>query len=206
MPVFQTVIGNDKAKMQICSLLPYISSGCLCLQPEAYRAVIAEADLHICAETACGRPVPALPQGRDQRIEKFLPGFRVCGRAETRPVALPRIGRQRELRYQQYFALYLADTQIHAPICISKYPVAEQTLGEPVRLWRCVAFFHTHQHQQTGINCGYAVAIYLDPGRTYPLQETNHCVSLYQPRDYDKRRADIMPPLECAGSQSKLAP
>jgi hypothetical protein len=31
-------------------------------------------------------------------------------------------------------------------------------------------------------------------------------VSLYQPRDYDKRRADIMPPLECAGSQSKLAP
>ncbi len=84
----------------------------------------------------------------DGDIEESLPGCRVGGGRETRPVATAGIGRQRELRDQEQAACNIPDRAIHLARLVGKDAQGKDLIEQFSRGGLGIAFFGAHEDKK----------------------------------------------------------
>ncbi len=149
----------------------------LAFQPEGYGPVVDEADLHVSAEFARFNAVEAFPASIDQVLKVLAAHiWRRCAR-KAGAGALFRIGGQRELRYEQQRAIFVADATVHAAFCVRKHAVALYALREPADVFGRVIAVYGDQHQQTRPDFANNAAADADRGLANALQQTNQMLA-----------------------------
>lgn len=112
-----------------------------------------------------------LPDPPEQRFEQ-RPGL-LGGRSslESGTIALRRIGRERELRDNQYISVDLAHIQVHFSVIIWKNAICEQAIGQTVGTGQGVAGFDTDEGQDAATDGADRAAIDVDPCLRNALKE-----------------------------------
>ena len=103
--------------------------------------------------------------------------FRRSRRGEARPIALARIGRQRELRHQQQAACFrseIAKRSVHASGFILEHPIVQQPLEQPIDFSIAILGFDAHQDKQAAVDCRHDLSVDFDAGAPHPLQQADH--------------------------------
>ncbi len=110
----------------------------------------------------------------DKTIEQSPTYIRWRGRREPGPQAMPRVGRQRELRHQQQFAANLLQTEVHFAAFVVENPVFQNS-GEqlPAALWR-IGRLNTDQDQQACADLADDLIVDANCSGGDALQEANH--------------------------------
>ena len=154
------------------------------MQPERYRPVIDQPNLHMGTEAAGCNPRVRSAGEFHQPAE---PASAIRGRGsrgETGPHSLAGVGGQRELWDQQQPAASVGKGQIHLALGVGKNPVTEQPLAHPLRLRFAIAGFDRDQHQQAGIDGADRFVVDGDRCGGDALEEGDHGVG-FGIRDWD---------------------
>jgi hypothetical protein len=118
------------------------------LHPECDRPVVRKRNLHVRTEHTGLDNRVALTCPHDQKIEQSPPLGGLRGGAEPRASALARIGRQRELGYEQEPALDVLQAQIHPIFRVGKDPIRQQPLQQALNLRFRVVLLNADQYDQ----------------------------------------------------------
>ena len=97
-------------------------------------------------------------------------------RVKAGAVALSRIRRQGELRYQQQSAARLAHITVHPSFVIGENAVVQQFLLQARRIRRGVGLFNANQGEQAAINRGDFRPFHPHARAGNPLNQGNHHV------------------------------
>jgi hypothetical protein len=116
--------------------------------------------------------------GRPHNLHEFLEHRAALVRrgrgTEAWAVALPGIGSERELRYEQQPAVDIGQAPVHFIILIRKYPVIDQAFGEPFHIRIGIEFFDRDQCKNAGLNFGDSVPSNRDAGLRHALNKCDH--------------------------------
>jgi hypothetical protein len=94
--------------------------------------------------------------------------------AGSAAVALVRVGSQRELRHQQQATARLAQVEVHAAFTVREDTVGEYPFEQALGLLGRIAALHAHEGEQARADCPDHLAINMNGGFGYPLQQCNH--------------------------------
>jgi hypothetical protein len=100
--------------------------------------------------------------------------LRSCRRAEAGPHAVSRIGRERELRYEEQPAADSAQVEIHTACRVRKDAIPEQALKEPVRVAQLIGAPDAHERDDAMLDRPDMARIHTHIGAADPLDESDH--------------------------------
>ncbi len=114
------------------------------------------------------------PDNRHELLEHCTAPVRRGRGTEAGAVTLPGVGGERELRYEQQPSVDIGQAPVHFIVLIRKYPVTDQTFGEPIRIRTGIVFFDCDQGKDTGLNFGDSFAADGHAGPRHALNECDH--------------------------------
>jgi hypothetical protein len=144
------------------------------LQPKGHGPVVRQRNPHMGAENADFDPRVPGTSLLYQDVEQSPTLLRCRCRREAGSQAFMGLRRQGELRHQQEIAPGLVQAQIHLSRLVPEHAVLKQALEQAHGAGFIVRGPDSHQHQKSSADDRDPLAVDVDGGLYYALQQSNH--------------------------------